>query len=97
MSKDKPEKYYPTKFLVEGSGQFPIDMLRYDRCCPATESDSNAINRQVKWDGEKTAKCHIELIRYSSAGKSGPNVARWASFGWKVLQVEYSDGTIEKS
>jgi hypothetical protein len=27
-------------FTVEGAGSFPIDMLRYDACYPATEQDS---------------------------------------------------------
>lgn len=88
VSKDNPEKYYPTKFLVEGSGEFPIDMLRYDRAVPETEVASNAISRE----GLRA----VRLVRFSSAGKSGPNVARWKSFGWQVTEVTYSDGTVDK-
>lgn len=98
--KDQPEKYYPIRFFVEGSGRFPIDMLRYDRAVPVTESDSNTIIRCLRRDGDladssvHTSTFTVELMRYSSAGKSGPCVARWASFGWKVLRVEYPDGTV---
>jgi hypothetical protein len=83
------EKFYSIKYIVEGSGRFPFDMLRYDRAVPATESDSNSINR------EHRIGRMVELIRFSSAGKSGPCVARWASFGWKVVRIEYPDGSIE--
>jgi hypothetical protein len=82
------EKFYAIKYAVEGSGTFPIDMLRYDRSCPMTESATHIIER------EGTMRC-VELIRFSPAGKSGPNVPRWASFGWKVTKVEYHDGKVE--
>ena len=85
--KDQPEKLYPVRFLVEGSGQFPIDMLRYDRAVPETEIASNAIMR----DGLRA----VRLVRYSSAGKSGPNLMRWHSYRWEVVEVTYSDGTVE--
>jgi hypothetical protein len=91
--KDKAEKFYVTKFLVTGSGRFPIDMLRYDRCVPATEGDSNGISH-----GGIPSNTHgrtIGLIRYSVAGMSGPNEARWKSFGWRVMRVEYSNGKVE--
>lgn len=32
---------------VMGSGEFPLDMLRYDGCSPATEEDSNLIRRTI--------------------------------------------------
>jgi len=29
--------------VITGSGDFPLDMLRYDRCCPYQETDSYTI------------------------------------------------------
>jgi len=84
----KAEKFYPIKIFVMGSGKFPIDMLRYDRCVPATESDANGIASR-----EAYGRC-IGLIRFSSARRSAPNIARWKSFGWVVGRVEYGDGTV---
>ena len=86
-SKDRPEKMYPVKFVVEGRGDFPIDMLRYDRAVPMTEHDSGVI-------AYESGKRRVHLIRYSAAGKSGPCQQRWDSFNWLVISIEYSDGTI---
>ncbi len=102
--RDRPEKFYPTKFVVEGKGDFPIDMLRYDRAVPATERDANTITREGRTelvdDGKgntvwTTSARRVSLVRYSSAGKSGPCIERWRSFGWRVVEVEWSDGTKE--
>jgi len=82
------EKFYRIKYAVEGSGTFPIDMLRYDRACPSSEDYSHIIERE--------GLRRVELLRFSPAGKSGPNVERWASFGWKVTRIEYYDGKVEQ-
>lgn len=71
------EKIHLTILRVEGSGEFPIDMLRYDSCCPATEADSGTIERQ---DERRVVK----LRRFSRAGAPA-TAARWQSRGWKVL------------
>ena len=64
-------------FVVEGSGAFPVDMLRYDRCCPYEQEDvswcflsgnANRSAKMVSWVGP-------------------PEAARWNSFGWTVDMV----------
>lgn len=35
--RNKAEKVYVQKFEVTGKGRFPLDMLRYDSCCPDRE------------------------------------------------------------
>lgn len=63
------------EFTVEGSGVFPYDMLRYDRCWPAHESpDSVQIGR--------TSRPRQVTLR----GLQPATVGRWESFGWKVVQ-----------
>jgi hypothetical protein len=65
-------------FDVEGKGSFPIDMLRYDLCWPATGEDSSMIEAVV----------HPRLTRQiRMRGLKPPTVARWASFGWTVVEV----------
>jgi hypothetical protein len=63
-------------FVVEGTGSFPVDMLRYDRCCPYEQEDTDWAFAQ---EGTRSAK----MICYN--GK--PTPARWNSFGWSVDMV----------
>jgi hypothetical protein len=82
------KKFYGMVVTVVGKGAFPIDMLRHDRCCPATEKDAAEIERQ---SGER----QVQLLRFSGAGKSGPAAGRWKSFGWEIVSVFFHDGTEE--
>jgi hypothetical protein len=59
-------------FTVVGSGQFPFDMLRYDHCWPT-------------WGDQSGLLTHTEQRRITLSGLTGPTPARWASFGWKVV------------
>lgn len=61
-------------FTVVGDGEFPIDMLRYDKCWPNSSHDTSLVNRQ----GERRIECR---------GLTGPTPARWTSFGWTVVSV----------
>jgi len=74
-------KYLQT-FEVKGNGAFPLDMLRYDRCFPATESDSRKIADTEFSVGVNTHS--IKLCRYVSVRQT-PTVDRWNSFLWKVV------------
>lgn len=67
-------KYFVQEITVVGMGQFPIDMLRYDNCVPASENDSYEIQN-------KTAHREIRLRRFQIV-KNDLAKARWASFGW---------------
>jgi hypothetical protein len=62
---------------VVGDGDFPYDMLRYDLAWPATGGDSALIGYN-----NKTSVRRIELRSLKL-----PTIARWASFGWKVVAV----------
>jgi hypothetical protein len=67
------------EFTVEGSGRFPVDMLRYDRATPSTYADFVAVTRE--WVPTRLR----EKYRVRLQAESGPTEARWESFGWRVL------------
>ncbi len=67
---------YLYEYYVTGSGDFPIDMLRFDQCWPA--------------DGEEAAKLgdlSRRSIRFQSHRE--PTVARWSSFVWSVSAEKF--------
>lgn len=61
-------------FEVRGSGNFPLDMLRYDECFPASERESANMAATGK-----------RVVALCTGKKFAPNTARWASFGWSVV------------
>jgi len=75
---------YTHKFTVEGSGNFPFDMLRYDRCWPSTQDD---VTTMVPHNSE-----HFIPIRQVTLTASAnhsiwePTTGRWANFGWPVIE-----------
>lgn len=70
---------YRQEFIVEGGGTFPYDMLRYDRCYPAEENQS-CLLQTVSHDRQ------VRLARETYNKNDMPTIARWASFGWRVLE-----------
>jgi hypothetical protein len=67
-------------FQVQGSGEFPFDMLRYDSCWPS-RSDPDVIamaphHRSSRLKEKRT----VELV-----GLREPTAGRWESFGWRVV------------
>lgn len=65
-----------TRFTVEGTGTFPFDMLRQDQCWPADERES-----------ELLAGIDPRQIRLEKSDDAAPNVARWATCGWRVVTL----------
>lgn len=78
--KKRIEKLYITDFMVEGSGEFPIDMLRYDCAVPKSETDAGVINRTLETR-------RVRLRSYTLAPR-GPEIDRWNSFNWKVIEID---------
>ena len=68
-------------FSVEGIGKFPVDMLRYDMCWPKTQQDTINLTPLEPMIGY-TVPRQVTLV---SVKDSAPTVARWESFGWKVV------------
>lgn len=82
MKHTKPSKVYRTILVVEGSGSFPIDMLRYDACCPDKEEDSDALEKD-----DPRCRRQVKLRRFSINGLPA-TVPRWRSYGWDVVSEE---------
>lgn len=79
-------KYTLIEFVVQGTGQFPVDMLRHDRCVPARETDANEIERT--YVNARGAPRRVTLVRYvPQGGIPLPTRGRWESFGWKVIDT----------
>ena len=72
------------QYTVEGAGEFPYDMLRYDGSFPASEQDS------VKLYADYDERRQVRLLSFveSSIRMDNllmPNRRRWESFLWRVV------------
>jgi hypothetical protein len=79
-------------FTVEGKGTFPIDMLRYDACYPASEADSYATMWDVVNEGYALRRVTLKHRVSKDANLHHyPTEDRWKSFMWKVVpgSIEY--------
>lgn len=65
-------------FIVEGSGPFPFDMLRYDSCWPYTSRDAAAIEAHGR------RRIVLQTFGYESTAPR-PATARWLSFTWECV------------
>jgi len=65
------------KFVVEGEGGFPFDMLRYDCCWPFKQTD---VAKMCKEDYKQERNIQLQ-------GMSFPTQERWKSFGWTIKEV----------
>ena len=68
------------RFEVEGTGPFPFDMLRYDRCWPCREDEDSSSLGRVDYNEYSNEPRRIQLY-----GMSHPHGDRWASFGWRLV------------
>lgn len=69
------------QFKVRGVGCFPLDMLRYDACWPATGADASAM---YFYPGDP-ANGDDYSVTLSTDCVHAPTIDRWASFGWTVI------------
>lgn len=83
-------KIWIIKFEVQSNSRFsvfPLDMMRYDRCTPRTQSDVNDIVISENLALELEPK-PITMVHYSHGFRRWqPTVDRWKSFGWEVVKV----------
>jgi len=70
-------------FAVEGAGEFPIDMLRRDRCWPASAVDARSIATMPRDDDPQTHR--VRYIRLETDTPDAPDRRRWAAMGWRVI------------
>jgi len=69
------------EFEVEGFGEFPVDMLRYDSCWPASGEDAFQIGNG-SWENQRRT---VRLRCWRSKGQPVATIARWDSFTWRVV------------
>ena len=76
------------EFTVEGSGEFPFDMLRYDGCYPASNVPDNIIRlaRLAYASEESFGTRQVTLV-----GTTAPTLERWRSFGGTVVRARKLD------
>jgi len=74
----------PCRFTVAGSGEFPVDMLRYDRCFPNSTEDALAILTPEK----REDYTKIREVALCSTRQAAPTAGRWNSFCWGVVKVD---------
>lgn len=70
----------PFYFTVCGSGDFPVDMLRYDACWPYNGEDSAAI-QPIAYAGKK----ELRSVVLETNNPNAPTIARWNSFTWYAV------------
>lgn len=76
--KNEPVSVY---FVVVGQGEFPYDMLRYDRCFPWLERSSHEMSHSHE---------QRRVVRLESPNRERhwrPNEERWKSMGWTVKNI----------
>lgn len=83
---------YITEFDVIGTGRFPVDMLRYDRCMPADHGNVEVMmltadpNERYREKGDDLERVIFRVRLATTHSKKKPDItfARWQSFGWSV-------------
>ena len=88
-------KLYEHTFTVRGKGDFPIDMLRYDSCYPATGVDAAAIEATKDRFADAESRRKVREIKLYSISRTmvGPTNDRWASFMWSVVEENFEPMT----
>ena len=71
------------RFTVHGSGEFPLDMLRSDRCWPAGADDAARIGAHYGVADAEDVRARVIMLETTE--KYTPNRQRWLSFGWRVV------------
>jgi hypothetical protein len=77
---ERPRKIYTATF--KGSGAFPLDMLRYDRCWPRNSDQIPDMALQ------HFSRRFLETRTVTVSSYQPFTIARWRSFGWDVVPHE---------
>jgi hypothetical protein len=76
MTEERPK--HSVEYYATGTGFFPIDMLRYDACWPASSEDA----AKIEWGFTDTGNRKQRSVRLRSYRE--PTIDRWSSFCWSV-------------
>ena len=73
------------KFTVKGiNTPFPIDLLRFDECYPATVEDSSKLANTFGYRHGRRVRWTLTLV---SNRNDAPTIDRWESFAVEVVDV----------
>lgn len=72
------------RFKVTGNNPFPIDMLRRDRCFPASERDAGLMTSTMTYDNVGPLTVELLVHVFDRPKFWQPTIERWKSFGWEV-------------
>ena len=73
---------YRQTATIKGRGDFPIDMLRHDRACPYSETDSDIIRDSLaRGDGHPW---EVTIARFVPRKDQKWSVNRWQSFATDI-------------
>jgi hypothetical protein len=79
VSSSKADRF---DYVVEGLGDFPLDMLRHDCAYPADQESVAAIMAGLRWAASR--KRSRETLRVRLVSHRAPTAERWRAFGWTV-------------
>lgn len=84
---------YITVVEITGCGPFPMDMLRYDQCWPATADDAATIARSCyqpsdRYEWMVRVKKHVPSKREAVTLERW-TLGRWQSFACDVKQYDF--------
>ena len=68
----------PASYVVEGRGEFPLEMLRRDGCWPAGRADGLAISATAESGAPRRRVTLFTMERFVDEG-------RWESHGWSIV------------
>lgn len=71
-------------YSVRGSGEFPVDMLKYDGCRPASARDQALIDAHIDPYTDSSEEVVVNLV-LPNADRRLPHADRWESFRWEVV------------
>ena len=76
--------------ILERHAVFPMDMLRYDQCSPASETDSAIIVRSVQYLNTTRSVAFVRREYSTSSGRVW-TFERWESFGVECIPVTHDE------
>lgn len=77
---------------VEGEGHFPVDMLRYDHCWPASSDDAVSVGSYAM-ERKTVMVTNIHYVHGNTRKiecSEAFTVDRWRSFGWHVQGTSFT-------
>lgn len=81
------------QYVVEGRGEFPLDMLRRDNAVPVSAADRALVeatienNAKLLEEGEGGRLLRRYRVTLQTDERSAPLTKRWESFGFRVVEV----------